>query len=241
MTSTINARRIVCELVIAAAICGGAHHFLVGSAKSAIADTQRQITELRAQFSGQSAFGRLSDDQVLDLQRVTAEHVREISIRSAPALDQTLMYERVSALAEITGVRVETLNPITNASGQRPAALPTGVIAGMPAAEASASQTAAHDRPNDQTLGFNITISGSYSDATNFISSLTTSLGYAVVRSVMLNPDETNHGDRVRVTIGAELHAFDTSAVKVAPTAPATIFPKPITDTNAVHVGKATE
>lgn len=228
MSSPLNTRRIICELVIAAAICGGARYFVVGSAESAIADTRKQIDQLHAVSGSQSAFGKLSPDQVGELQRVTAERVRDVVTRSAPGIDQTLLFDRISALAAATGVRIDALNPVASPA-PTPPALPPGVAPGTPAAaDALAALNPGGQPPADRKLALTLSFTGTYSDATNFISQLTSSLGFVVVGSAQITPDDADRLGRIRVAINAQLHAFDTSAVKVAPTAPATIYPQPI-------------
>ncbi|MBY0311862.1 MAG: hypothetical protein K2W85_07315 [Phycisphaerales bacterium] len=228
MTTTLNTRRVLCELVIAVAICGGARHFIVGSAESAIADTRNQIEQLHAASGAQSIFGNLSPDQVSELQRITADRVREVVSRSAPGIDQTLLFDRISSLAAATGVRIDTLNPVAGPVSSPPA-LPPGVAPGTPAAaDALAALSSGGAPPADRKLGLTLSFSGTYSDATNFISQLSASLGYVVIGSAQITPDDADRAGLVRVTINAQLHAFDTSAVKVAPTAPVTIYPQPI-------------
>lgn len=230
MTATLDTRRVICELVIAAAICGGARHFIVGSAESAIADTQKQIASFTDGPARQSIFSNLTPDQVGELQRVTADRVREVVARSATGLDQTLLFDRISTLATSTGIRIDALNPVASAAAPSPT-LPPGVAPGTPAAADALAALGAAPPPADRKLGLTITFSGTYSDAHNFIAQLTSSLGYVVVASTQITPDDNDRAHRVRVSLTAQLHAFDTSAVKVAPTAPATIYPKPIPPT----------
>ncbi len=232
----LDTKRVACELIIAVCVCAGARHFLVGSAEKSTDDIRRQIASLQDQSAGQSAFGRLSDDQVRDLQRVTAERVKAIQARSAAGADQTLLFERISTLAAESGVRIDSLNPIVNSATRAPA-LPPGVAPGTPAAAEALAALAAQPQVRDSRSGFTLTLAGTYSDAANFITSIDHALGYAIVKSVQISPEDGGAGDRIRASVNAELLAFDTAAVKLAPVPPATIYPKPIPPAQAAQAG----
>lgn len=226
-------RRLFAEMLIAACVCGGAYTFLVDSTRAKVASIRDEISRLQSDQS-ETGIGSLSEQQISELQRVTAERLRQIADRSLPSKDETSLYEHVSSLAASHGVIIDALNPVAQPKQNAPA-LPPGVQPGSPAAAQALADAAAQPQYKDVKSAYTIGVRGSYSDLACFIASLRNKLGYTSIRSIELHPTDSDSGPQIRADIATDHFAFDTAAVQLPKVAPATHQPMPIPATAGVQ------
>lgn len=218
-STPIDNRRLVCEFVIAAAICASAYYFLAQSAGERLAKVRAEIAEAQAKESARAGVGNLTDAQVRDLQHSTAAHVDAIRARSQPAADEAVMFARVSELAMAHNLRVDQLNPTRSTTAGGPAPnLPPGVGVGTPAAQAGAPTDPTAPAPKDSSVVYSMTLIGSYADISAFIGGLAEQAGYSTVRSIRLSQPDISRPDQLRAAIESEHYAFDVAAIKIPST-----------------------
>lgn len=231
MSKSSDTRRLVCEFVVAAAICGGAYYFLVDGAHAKLAAVRADIAKVQQDEAARSGIGSLTDGQVSDLLRTTSEKAAQMRARSAPALDESTMFARLSELASMNSVRVEQLNPVQTQGASAPSVgLPPGVQPGTPAAAAAGTTPDGIAPAKDIRIGYSLAVTGKYPDLTAFVSALTDRLGYTIVKSVRITQPDVRTPDMLRAAIETEHLAMDLSAVKVPATTTSARQPMPIID-----------
>jgi Tfp pilus assembly protein PilO len=219
----INNRRLACEFLVAAALCASAYYLLAQSAGERLAKVRAEIAEAQAKDSARAGVGNLSEAQVRELQQTTADRIAAIRERSEPAIDEAVMFARVSELAVTHGLRVDQLSPsrVTASGGPAPN-LPPGVHAGTPAAQPGGPVDPAAPpvaAPKDSSVIYTMTLIGSYTDISAFLDGLTQRAGYSTVRSIRLSQPDLSRPDQLRAAVETEHFAFDVSAIKVPPSA----------------------
>lgn len=227
MSASPDNRRLACEFLIAAAVCGGAYYFVVDSAKTKIAAVRVEAVKAQQEEASHAGIGGLSDAQVSDLTRTTAERVADMKARSAPAIDESSMFTRISELATANTVRIEQLNPVQmrTENGQHTAPQAPSPQAGTPAAQAAAEGPPV---PHDIRAGYSMSVTGKYPDLVAFIGALSERLGYTIIKSVRLSQPDLRTPDVLRVAIETEHIALDLSAIRVQAVPAATRQPMPI-------------
>lgn len=229
MNTPASTRRLGCEFMIAASICGAGYYFLVDSTRAKLAAVCAQIAEAEAREMAISGVGGLTDLQVADLRRLTLERVAQIKERSAPAADEATMFAALSGIAGTHNIRIEQLSPVMSAPGASITVLPPGVQPGTPDAAQAAAQAAA--APKDTRASYNISVSGGYADIASFLDAMSRSLGYTVIRSVRLTQPDSASPDLLRAEISSDHLGFDLSAIKLptaaTPTTPPSSTPAP--------------
>lgn len=241
MSAAPNNRRLACEFLIAAAVCGGAYYFVAESARGKIAAVRRDLETAQQHEAARAGIGSLTDGQVGELRRTTVERVEDMRTRSAPAKDEAAMFARISGLAATHTVRIEQLNPSqVQVSGVGAVAPMPGVQPGSPAAAAGlgAGDGPAAVPARDMRIGYTMSVTGTYSDLAEFVGSLADRLGYTVVKSVRLSQPDLRQKDMLRAAIETEHFALDLSAIKLSVPGAATKQPMPVAPSAA---GAATE
>jgi hypothetical protein len=233
VSATPNPRRLACEFVVAAAACGASYYFLVDGARTRIAAVRADIAKAQQEEASRAGIDSLSDTQVSELQRTTAERAGEMRIRSLPAADEATMFGRISELAATRSVRVEQLNPVQVQSPATQAlGLPPGVQAGTPAAAAAqpAPPPPGVTPVKDIRVGYSMTVTGTYSDVAAFVGGLSDKLGYTTVKSIRLSQPDLHQPTVLRAMITTEHLCMDLSNIKLPPTTNPTHQPMPLTD-----------
>lgn len=237
MSKSSDTRRLVCEFVVAAAVCAGGYYFLVDGAHAKLAAVRADIAKVQQDETARSGIGSLTDGQVNDLLRTTAEKAARMRARSAPALNESTMFARLSELASANSVRIEQLNPVQTQGASAPSA---GPPPGTPAAAAAASAAQDGTAPaKDIRVGYSLAVTGKYPDLTAFVSALTDRLGYTIVKSVRITQPDLHNADMLRAAIETEHLAMDLSAVRVSEITTPARQPMPITGDDAPAVQAA--
>ncbi|HMN42731.1 MAG TPA: hypothetical protein PKE29_17965 [Phycisphaerales bacterium] len=226
-------RRIACEFLIAAAVCGSAYYFLADSAGARLAKVRAEVAEALVKESARAGVGNLTDAQVQDLRHTTAARVADIRARSEPASDEAVMFARVSELALAHSLRVDVLSPArSSVSGGAAPNLPPGVHAGTPAAAPPPGSDPAGPAPRDSSVIYSITLIGPYSGISAFLAELPEHAGYSTLRSLRLSQPDIARPDQLHAALETEHFAFDVSAFKLPAPRPASPV-RPTTTTQA--------
>ena len=231
MSASPQSKRLACEFLITAAVCAGVYYFMVDNTKAKIAIVRTEAAKAQQEEASHAGIGSLSDAQVSDLLRTTAERVADMKERSAPATDEARMFARISEMAISSSVRIEQLNPVQIKGEGAPRIAPqvptTPPIApsGTPAAQAAAEGPPAL---HDTRIGYSIIVTGKYSDMAAFVAALSDHLGYTIVKSVRMTQPDVRTPDTLRAAIETEHLALDLSAIKLLGIASATKQPMPL-------------
>lgn len=231
MSASPQSKRLACEFLIAAAVCAGLYYFMVDSTKAKIAVVRADAAKAQQEEASHAGIGSLSDAQVGDLMRTTAERVADMKARSAPATDEAGMFTKISDMAISNAVRIEQLNPVQIKGDGGPRIAPQAPTSPpMAPSSTPAAQAAAEGppQPHDIRVGYSMVVTGKYSDLAAFISSLSEHLGYTIVKSVRMTQPNLNTPDTLRAAIETEHLALDLSGVKLLGIAPATKQPMPL-------------
>lgn len=219
--NSANTRRVLCEFVIAAAVCAAAYYFLVLSGREQLRAVRQEVAQAQAKDAVRLGAGNLSEAQLQDLRRATAERIADIKARSGPATDEATMFVRMSELAAAHALRIEQLNP-SRASGQQSQAAPLppppppgAPQPGTPGAQAAADAPA----PKDSSVTYALVVTGAYSDIASFLGSLPSKLGYTAIRNVRITQPNLVRAGQLRAEITTEHFAFDVSGIKAPPLA----------------------
>lgn len=202
-------RRTAAEVAIGLLVCGAAHLFLIGPHNARLARLQAEAEALAA---APSAGPALSAEQVATLTRLAARWADEVTRRSESARDDTRLFTAIMTLAESSGVRIDQLQPTGRPEATRKP--PSGPSAeGTAPADGSlpaSSEPAAHGG-----VGYGMVVSAEYGRLAAFLAALQREIGFTVVRSVRLEPDDSGDGsDRVLAHVQTEHYWFDASQLR---------------------------
>lgn len=188
--------RLFAEGLIGVSVCVGAYMTL-------IEPMQRELVDLRATSDAQVAEQAATPspiDSASFFERA-GERLEVVDAACEPARNESTMYARMTGLADAVGVRIEQFQQ------RAPAAGPSRSASGASAQANAAAEAAAAD----STVGYTLTMIGTYGAVCEIIARLRAELGYAVVRSATLTPVSEPGSNAVIAVIESDHFAFDTA------------------------------
>lgn len=195
-----HTRKLVAELAIAAAVCGGAYAMIAGPLRDRADEAEASLAAILGEHDVASSM--LADlPRVVETLDATRAGVEGITARNRAALDESEMFARVMDLADAAGVELDQIAPIERSR-----------------ATASAKTTAAF--PGDHRAGYTLVGGGSYEATRGFLAQLQSDWGYCAPRQVRITPDyQAGQLGDVRFSITIEVFSFDVSPIVLAPSA----------------------
>jgi hypothetical protein len=193
---------------MALSACAGMYFFVVEPAERALHEVSKERAALQVRQSAAMHASR-SSSQLSALTLEAARAADAIDAGSQAARDESRLYMLIMDLAEQTGVEIESLDPGVHVTIQRASAVPDGAASGEQAVE-PAAQT-----PRNVSLPCTMTLVGDYASVATFLERVNSSLGYCVVRSVRVWPDEQPGSGKVRADVSTEHFAFDVERVRM--------------------------
>lgn len=198
MTSIKRKRQPVAEFAAGLLACAAAHFFLVAPIETELARVEAEADALssRATPGGLT----LSAEQLADATTEAAAMADRVRACSEPAKDDTRLLTGVMELAQRAGVRVDQLQPVRSKAAPTPPP-PTTNPDGTPALP-----------PAEPAVHCRMVVAAPYAKLVGFVASIPRDLGFAVVRSIRLEPDPDGGPDFVRANIETDHHAFGGAA-----------------------------
>ncbi|MCC7389342.1 MAG: hypothetical protein IT431_11290 [Phycisphaerales bacterium] len=194
-----QARKLIAQLAIAAAVCAGVHAIGAGPLRTRALAAEAELASFIDQHDMNAAV--LADlPRVVETRQLTDAGVRRFASRNQPALDESAMFTQVLDLAAQSGVSVEQVIPA--GEGQRDVTLPAG----------------AKPRPGDRRTRYTLVGGGSYGATTDFLERLQGDWAYCAVRQCRITPDyQAGSGGAVRFSLLLELFSFDAAPISLTP------------------------
>ncbi|MGQ0627525.1 MAG: hypothetical protein ACT4PL_05415 [Phycisphaerales bacterium] len=186
----LSARTIASELVIGAAVCGGAYFMLVDPVDTDLAATRAQIAAAQSAAEEQAA-GSLSPQRATEIVKTAADFREVLTTRGEPARSQSVMFSAITAAAEAARTRVDELQPTT------------------PNRRSAAGTPASKPLPGDAHTGYAMTVTAEYAALARFVRLLEREVGLSVVTSVRISPLAEPGSTKVHASITTEHWAFD--------------------------------
>lgn len=213
MNLDASQRTLLSQFTIACCVCGGAYHFLVIPAKTALADTRAAVSKQLSTVGTQSPASQITPDQLRSIDRATMAKAMMMSERSRPAQSEATMFQTVSDIASATGVRLEQLTPQRESPRVRTVAPAPALAPSVPPRSPSSGPEAPVAAPKDTSVGYQFDVSGTYAQLTAFIASLSRDLGFTSITSVRFTLVGERDPDLLRAEIRTQHFAFDTAPV----------------------------
>jgi hypothetical protein len=183
----IYMRVLVPQLVIALAVCVGAHMLLVQGPARRLADEQVQLARLEAKLSELRGSRESLPARMRLLERVR-ERAEEVESQSQMVATQGAHFAAINEIADECDVILEQLEPIR--------------------ADVPADQ---QPRPGDAGAGYHMTVVATYANLARFTDALTHDLGFARIESCQIIPAHARGPGAVVCVIKTRHFAFDAS------------------------------
>ena len=192
-----QARKLIAQLAIAAAICAGVHAMVASPLRSRALAAETELASFIDQHDMNAAV--LADlPRVVETRQQTDAGVRRVAARDQPALDESAMFTQVLDLASRAGVSVEQVIPA--GEGRRDVT----------------ANAAAKPRPGDRRIRYTLVGGGSYGATTDFLERLQGDWAYCAVRQCRITPDyKAGSGGAVRFSVLLELFSFDAAPISL--------------------------
>lgn len=195
-------RRIISQFVIAAMLCGGLYIFLAAPLRERKLDVKAELENAAAMVE-QAEILQTMHPVFQNQEAKAVARADAIAQRSAPGVDETVLFAEIMGMADECGIRVERLSP---AGRDAPSIRQT--------AHDPDAQTVLAPRPGDTVSIYTISGSGGYSDTATFLDRLTSPWAYCAITNARITPDTNGeYSDSVMFTCTLQLHAFDASPV----------------------------
>ncbi len=196
--NTEQTRKLVAELAIAAAVCGGAYAMIAGPLRDRANESETRLAAIIGEHH--DAASLLADlPRVVETLDATREGVEGVNARNRAALDESEMFAGVMDLADAAGVELDQILPVDRS--------PATAHAKAPAAF-----------PGDHRAGYTLVGGGSYEATRRFLAQLQSDWGYCAPRQVRITPDyQAGPLGDVRFSITIEVFSFDVSPIALAP------------------------
>lgn len=191
-------RRLVAELAIAAAVCGGAYAMIASPLRDRAIEAEAKLAAIIGEHD--VAASMLADlPRVVETLDATRAGLEGFTARNRAALDESEMFARVMDLADAAGVELDQIAPAERSP-------------------APAGPKAPGAFPGDHRVGYTLVGGGSYEATRRFLAQLQSDWGYCAPRQVRITPDyQAGPLGDVRFSIRIEVFSFDASPIVLAP------------------------
>lgn len=191
-------KRCLSEFAIGLMVCGAVHYFLIAPAEQ---EAARLRIEADAADSPRASGVAVSAEKLNELAAAAAAELDAVRVRNRIAMDHTELFSTITRLADESRVRLDQLEPAEPV--MMPLAPPTD---GAQSAAGAPPLTPAPVGPSDTMVSATMSVTGAYGGVARFLHALSSDAGFAVVKSVRLEPSE--HPELVRAVIATQHYAF---------------------------------
>ena len=196
--NTEQTRKLVAELAVAAAVCGGVYAVIAGPLRDRAIEAEANLAAIIGEHD--VAASMLADlPRIVETLDATREGVEGFTARNRAALDESEMFATVMDLADAAGVELDQIAPVGRSPSPGHAKAPGAF-------------------PGDHRVGYTLVGGGSYESTRRFLAQLQSDWAYCAPRQVRITPDyQAGPLGDVRFSITIEVFSFDVSPIVLAP------------------------